>query len=150
MKINGTTTETIEDGASIRATAKMGLTTVLKTTYRICELDGVECPLTLDKEEVAITFDLGTTTAVYRTTLLTNFIGFRLTICLSSDGLHSQHSRGQLRQQSIDVYRRICYCEIAVQKGGKQDILMVDLGRMQSPNCSGTVYLTCNRHCNHE
>ena len=119
MKINGTTTDTIEDGASVSVTAKMGLTTVLKTTYQICELDGVECPLTLNKEELAITVDLDTANAVHGTTLLTNFIGFELTVCFSSDGLQSQRSRSQLRQESIDVHRRICDCEIDVQKAGK-------------------------------
>ena len=137
MKINSTTTEPIEDGASVSVTAKMGLTTVLRTAYQICDLDGVECPLTRDNEEVAITIDLGTATTVYRTILLTNLVRFRMTTCFSSDGLQGQLSRSELRPESIDVRRRICDCEVDFQKAQKQEFLMVNVGRMQSPCYSG-------------
>ena len=135
MKIIGTTNEAIEDGASVSVTAKMGLKAVLQTTYQICELDGVECPLTLDNEEVGITIDLGTATTVYREIILINLVRFRLNMCFSSDGLQGQHSRSQLRPESIDVRRRVCDSEIDVQKAEKEDFLMVNVGRMQSRCC---------------
>ena len=64
MTINGTTTEPIENGAYVTVIAKIDLSTVLNKRFQFCALEGVECPLSLDKEEVKITFDLGGSSAV--------------------------------------------------------------------------------------
>ena len=38
---------------------------VFNELYDICKIDGIKCPLSLDKEEVAITFKIGDVDAVY-------------------------------------------------------------------------------------
>ena len=54
----------IEDGAYINVKAKLGLTTMLKKIYQLCDLDDVDCPLTREDDEVNISFSLDTATAV--------------------------------------------------------------------------------------
>ena len=44
---------------------KSGLTIVFNELYDICIIDSVKCPLSLDKEEVAITFKIVDVDAVY-------------------------------------------------------------------------------------
>ena len=58
MTFNGTTTSPIEDGAYADVTVKLGLVRILLKQFDICKLDGVTCPLTLNNEGVAFTFDL--------------------------------------------------------------------------------------------
>ena len=98
MTINGTTAEPIEDGAYVDVLIKLEFVTILHGRYDICDLDVVQCPLTLDNEGVAITFDL-TAPALpgYQTILLADLISIRLTICFSACHVQGQHSRVQCR-----------------------------------------------------
>ena len=62
-------------------TLKLGLIKLLQKTYDICQLDGVKCPLTLNNEGVATTFDLPKLLPVYQTILSADLISIRLTSC---------------------------------------------------------------------
>ena len=70
MTINGTTTTPIEHGAYADVTVKLGIIKLWHKTLDICRLSGVECPLTLNNEGVASTFDLGGAPTVYQRILL--------------------------------------------------------------------------------
>ena len=64
VTVTGRITETIEEGAYFNVKAKLGRTTVLTKIYQLCDLDGVDCPLTPEDDEINISFSLDMSTAV--------------------------------------------------------------------------------------
>lgn len=64
VTVTGRITETVEDGAHININAKLGLTTVLKKIYQLCDLDGVDYLLPPEDDEINISFGLDTATAI--------------------------------------------------------------------------------------
>ena len=92
MTFNGTTTRPIEDSAFAVVFFYAHGQQIKKHTYQICELDGIKCPLTLDNEGVATTFNLDNLIwKVYQTILSVNLVSIRLTMYFSSDEVRCQN-----------------------------------------------------------
>ena len=126
VTVTGRITETIEDGAYINVNAKLDLTTVLKKTYQLCDLDGVDCPLAPGDVEINISFSLDTATAVRIFPYSTCSFGEDLTPFRSTGKVQSQHPCFQLRREGFELHRWLCDCSL--EMGGKYITCLDSLG----------------------